>query len=82
MGNSEAAIKAIQDALSVQQRSYLWLSREAGLPYKRLLAEVKHSTRRLSLETTCGAANVLRIDLVSVLTTIPSIERNEEDAAA
>jgi hypothetical protein len=67
VGNEIAAITAIRAELKSQSRSYSWLAREACIPYKRLLSEVKHAERRLSLETAVGAANVLNMDLATVL---------------
>ena len=67
MGHSEAAVNQIIRLKNEQDRSYAWLARNAGVPYKRLLAEVKHKTRPLSLETSLGCASALGADLPSLL---------------
>lgn len=67
MGNSEPAVNNIIRLKNEQDRSYAWLARNAGVPYKRLLAEVKHGTRPLSLETSIGCARALGSDLPTLL---------------
>lgn len=67
MGYSETAVTKINRLRNEQDRSYAWLARNAGVPYKRLLAEVKHGTRPLSLETSIGCAQALGADLPSLL---------------
>lgn len=63
MGNSELAIKRICDALDEQERDFMWLSRKSGVPYKRILAEVKHRRRPLTLETALAAGGAVGIEL-------------------
>lgn len=69
VGNSDPALEAIRTALAGEERSYTWLSRATGIRYKRLLSEIKHARRPLTLETAIAVANVLQIDLVGVLET-------------
>lgn len=66
MGTSEQAVTTIRQLLGQQQRSYAWLARMAELPYKRVLAELKHSTRPLSLDTAVACAEVLGLDLPAI----------------
>lgn len=63
MGTSEAAIKTICTALDEQERTFTWLSRKSGVPYRRLLAELKHKSRPLSLETALSVGRAIGIDL-------------------
>jgi DNA-binding phage protein len=63
MGISKAAIDRIESALGEQERDYAWLARRAGLPYKRVLAEVKHERRPLTLETALAVSEALGIEL-------------------
>lgn len=63
MGTSEAAITKICTALDKQERTFTWLSRKSGVPYKRLLAELKHKSRPLSLDTALSAGKAVGIDL-------------------
>lgn len=66
MGTSEQAVTNIRQHLAQQQRTYAWLARTSELPYKRVLAEVKHSTRPLSLDTAVACAGALGVDLPSI----------------
>lgn len=61
-------LTAIRDARVAQNRSYAWLARATQVPYKRLLAEVKHGHREATLETVLACANALNIDLVALFT--------------
>ncbi|MEQ6898974.1 hypothetical protein [Microbacterium sp. KR10-403] len=67
MGNTTEVIKAIRTELAEQDRSYAWLARETGVPYKRILGELKHRTQRLTLETVCEVANTLGMDLAAII---------------
>ncbi|MFF3029113.1 MULTISPECIES: hypothetical protein [Actinomycetes] len=67
MGHSETAVSNITSLMNQQDRSYAWLARNAGVPYKRLLAEVKHRTRPLALDTSIECAKALGADLPSLL---------------
>jgi len=67
VGNTTEVIKAIRTALAKQDRSYAWLARETGVPYKRILGELKHRTQRLTLETVCEVANALELDLAAII---------------
>ena len=51
MGNSSSAVINLRHMINDQDRTYAWLSRQTGIPYKRILSEVKHGTRPISLET-------------------------------
>lgn len=63
MGNSNGAIEKIGTALDEQERTYIWLARKSGVPYKRLLAELKHRRKPLTLEVAIAAGQALGIDL-------------------
>lgn len=63
MGNSNQAVSNIRTMITSKDRTYAWLSRQAGIPYKRLLAEVKNGTRPLSLETAMAASAALEVEL-------------------
>lgn len=67
MGNSETAVNTINRLIQDQDRSIAWLSRTTGIPYKRLLAEVKNCTRPMSLDTAIRSAQALGSDLPSLL---------------
>lgn len=63
MGTSESAVGRLRGELERQERSYAWLSRGSGVPYKRLLSELKYQTRPLSLETAISAGRALGVTL-------------------
>lgn len=67
MGNSIQAVDNIRNMINTKDRSYAWLSRQTGIPYKRLLAEVKSGKRPLSLETAIAASEAFDADLPEVL---------------
>ncbi len=67
MGNSETAVGNITRLMEQQERSVAWLSRNTGIPYKRLLAEVKNQTRPMSLETALQCADALGADLPALV---------------
>lgn len=67
MGNSETAVSNITRLMEKQERSVAWLSRSTGIPYKRLLAEVKNQTRPMSLDTALAAAAALGADLPALV---------------
>lgn len=67
MGNSELAVNNITRLMEQQERSVAWLSRVTGIPYKRLLAEVKHQTKPVSLDTALAAAAALGADLPALV---------------
>jgi hypothetical protein len=67
MGNSETAVSNITRLMEKQERSIAWLSRSTGIPYKRLLAEVKNKTRPMSLDTALAAAAALGADLPALV---------------
>lgn len=67
MGNSETAVTKINRLIQEQDRSIAWLSRTTGIPYKRLLAEVHHRTRPMSLDTALKSAAALGADLPSLI---------------
>lgn len=56
----------------------MWLARRTGLPYKRLLNQIKHESRPLELVSAIAAAKILGIDLF----TIARLSYEMEDAAA
>ena len=67
MGNSKQAVSNLRTILNDKDRTYAWLSRETGIPYKRLLAELKNSTRPITLETAVASTEALGADLQEVL---------------
>ncbi|GAA1323814.1 hypothetical protein GCM10020360_25880 [Nonlabens tegetincola] len=67
MGNSNQAVNNIRNMISTNGRTYAWLSRQTGVPYKRLLAEVKNGTRPISLETALAATEALDAGLPDLL---------------
>ena len=67
MANSNEAVKNLRQALSDQDRNYLWLSRGTGYPYKRILAELKKESRPLSLEIALAASAVLGVSFPEVV---------------
>lgn len=67
MGNSETAVTKINRLIQEQDRSIAWLSRTTGIPYKRLLAEVYHRSRPMSLDTALASATALGADLPSLI---------------
>lgn len=67
MGTTEAVLEEIRAELAEQGRNYSWLARAAGVPYKRLLAEIKHGSSKATLEVVCAASNALGIDIGAVL---------------
>lgn len=67
MGNSETAVSTITRLMEKQDRSFAWLSRTTGIPYKRVLAEVKNKTRPISLETALQSAEALSADLTELV---------------
>lgn len=73
MGNSEQAIDRICAALDEQERDFMWLSRKSGIPYKRVLAEIKHKRRPLTLETALAAGAAVGITLPELVE--PALEQ-------
>lgn len=67
MGNNEPAGGKIARLMKEQGRTYRWLSESTGVPYKRLLAEVKNQTRPMSLDTALAAAEALGADLPALV---------------
>ena len=57
----------IAKALADRGATYAWLARISGFPYKRVLAEIKHQTRPLSLEVTVATAEALDLELPELL---------------
>lgn len=67
MANTEPAGGKIARLIEQQGRTYRWLSRTTEIPYKRLLAEVKHQTRPMSLDTALAVAKALDADLPTLV---------------
>lgn len=67
MGNSNQAVNNIRTMITNKDRTYAWLSRAAGVPYKRILAEVKNGSRPLSLETAIDISRALEVELPDIL---------------
>ena len=56
-------VQRIRDLLASQNRSYLWLSRQTGIPYKHILQQVKHGTRPLALGYSMRIARALDVSM-------------------
>ncbi|WP_187250422.1 hypothetical protein [Microbacterium sp. 4-7] len=67
MGNSETAVSNITRLMEQQERTWLWLSRTTGIPYKRILAEVKNKTTPMKLDTALAAAEALGAELPTLV---------------
>lgn len=67
MGNNEPAGGKIARLMEQQGRTYRWLSVATGIPYKRLLAEVKNQTRPMSLDTALATAAALGADFPALV---------------
>lgn len=65
MGNSELAVTNLRRKL--EGRTYAWLARTTGIPYKRLLSEIKHGTKPLTLDVAVEAAGALECELPALL---------------
>lgn len=63
----QRTVDTITQAITNKNATYAWLARVSGLRYKRLLAELKHQTRPLSLETTIAASEALELELPDLL---------------
>lgn len=66
MGKSNEAVNNLRNMISHQDRSYAWLARQTGIPYKRILAEVKNADRPITLDTALAAAAALGSTLPEV----------------
>ncbi len=65
--------EVIEKLLRDRDRSFAWLARETGVPYKRLLREVKHQTTPLSFYHAALIADALDVN-IAVLTTETRVE--------
>lgn len=65
MGKSNEAAAVIRDRLRREHRTYRWLAESMGMPYKRVLAEVKHGSR-LSLDVALGSVDALGLSLSDI----------------
>lgn len=63
MGNTVTAAGIIRRSLDDQDRTVAWLARRTGIPYKRVLNQVKHESRPLELTTATAASIALGIDM-------------------
>lgn len=86
MGNKDAdvaaggttatrAVTAIKTVMFERDLSYAWLARRANVPYKRVLAELKHGRSPITLESTLQYTGALDIELPDL------IERAKQVAA-
>ena len=66
MANTDTAAGKIRRALEERERPFTWLARQAHLPYKQVLKEIKHETRPLTLDTVLAVAPVLGTDLPTI----------------
>lgn len=67
MGNTNQAVSNLRTLIKSKDRTYTWLSRQTGIPYKRILAEVKHESRPLSLETAVELVAALEAELPQII---------------
>lgn len=67
MGNSTEAVNNLRHHIKQQDRTYAWLSRNTGIPYKRILAEVKNEDRPISLETALATATALGLAFPEIM---------------
>ncbi len=67
MGNGTKAVATIRTALNDKDRSFAWLARETRLPYKRILSEIKHENRPITLDTALAASEALGMELPDLL---------------
>ena len=63
MRTSTATPHPVETRLAEQERTYKWLSRQTGIPYKRLLRVAKAGTQRISLEDAAAIADALDLDI-------------------
>lgn len=66
MGNSEAILKRLNQLREEQSRSWAWVARTSGVPYKRVLAEVKHCTVPIKLDTAIAVSAALGTSLADL----------------
>lgn len=67
MGNSNEAVNNLRHHIKQQDRTYAWLSRNTGIPYKRILAEIKNGDRPISLETAIASTEALGVRLPEIV---------------
>lgn len=67
MGNRNEAVSNIRRKLNEKDRTFAWLARTVQVPYKRVLAELKHESRPLTLELAIAAAVALGEDPAQVI---------------
>lgn len=67
MGNSNKAVTNLRQMVKNKDRTFAWLARETGIPYKRVLAEVKNGTRPLSLDVAIATSHALDATLPDLL---------------
>lgn len=60
-------VQRIRDVLVSRDRSYLWLSRQTGIPYKHILQQVKHGNRPLSLGYAVRIAIALDVQISTLV---------------
>lgn len=78
MATTDTAAGMIRRSLEDQDLTVAWLARRTGLPYKRVLRQIKHESRPLELTTAIASAHVLGIDFVG----LAEHAHHMEDAAA
>lgn len=67
MGNSSEAVTNIRHIIESQDRTFAWLARQTGIPYKRILSEIKNEKRPISLDTALASSSVLGIELPELI---------------
>lgn len=66
MATTTSAAGTIRRTLEDNDRTIAWLARHTGLPYKRLLNQIKHETRPLELATATAAAITLGLNIADI----------------
>lgn len=73
MGNSTEVAAYLDGLRQENQRSALWLARTAGVPYKRILAEIVHRSSPLKLDTAVAVGDALGAPLGDVIGTARAV---------
>lgn len=63
--------KVVATLLDKDDRTYMWLSRQTGIPYKKLLRQAKHGSQPLSLYNAALIADALSVEVPALISEIP-----------
>lgn len=69
MGIATTVAESLHKSMQGQARPATWVARAAGVPYKRVLAEVVHRTAPLKLDTAVAVAEALGVELPLLIPT-------------